>query len=167
MNFVVQVTGIPEIDPSEFSCHQIHWPKWGPHHILSTPPSSAFLWLSSFKLALSIPHQLATNSIKLTASPFSNHFLSITTKSQVSVWCPCLGVLCSPWTSDCGHRIGMLWRAAGDMNGKLNHTAWEYRRDFCHKTRGNGCWTKKNMFYYITQHWTGDETKAQRGYMSW
>lgn len=127
-----------------------------------------FSVFASSKLALSNPHHMTANSTIITVSPFSNHFLSITTKSQVSFWWYYLGsFMCSPWTSNCGDSIRMLWRTGKDMNGKVNHMAWEYRRYFCHKIEKMNDGQRKTCFHCIILHLAGDEIKTQKGYVSW
>ena len=130
MNIVVHITENPRIGPIWLQLQ----PSPLTQMMISThSPYSSQLCLSLCGLQstwLFLSHiKMATNSQSFQQS-FSFHDSKIPDFILMTLpW-----VTCSPCTSNCDHRTGMLWWAGGEVNGKLNHVAWECRRHFCYKT---------------------------------
>lgn len=150
MHLVDQVTEVWEIDPPAFSGHQTHWPKSRP-----LPFSGCLHSSSPFP---SHVRQMAANSVVLTASPFSNHFLSVIIKPKVSFWWNYLG--------SCAPLEPVIVVTGLACSGGLEET-WMGNWTTCPESLGDMSVTKqeeiqdeqrKTCFYHIILHLTGDET---------
>lgn len=153
---MVHITDIPESDPSDFNPDPLTQKTTSGHSISL---SSAFLCMGFIHACFFHPPSRWPLAAPYWQTVLSAVISLLYSKIPDSILMALPWVLCSPWTSNCGPRIGISDGMEGKRMG--NWTIWP-------ESIGNVSVTKqevdggqrKTCFHDIILHLTGDETKA-------